>query len=154
MNANFDNAAKKGLKDAIPSSLDGIIRANRDICSLYLSTPAELGELPAIVELMGDQKHVSAVLNEWRFICLNRAGHGGKSHFLTGIHTAQNCYWATSEVVAVDLERGFVLTQSGSIYQLGTKGIGEPGEGILLHICAQFHNWGFGKLLGVPHIFY
>ena len=80
--------------------------------------------------------------------------NSAKLHFLTGIHVAQDCVWATSVIVALDLENGFALTKSGNIYQLGTKGEGEPEPDILLHICAQFHNWGIGKMLGVPHVFY
>lgn len=148
-------AENQGIEAQIPASLDEIIRENRDICSLHLSTPEDLAELPAIVEMMANPKNVSATINNWRFVCLNRSSeHGGKVHLLTGIHEAQNCVWATSVVVAIDLKRGFVLTQSGTLYQLGSPGVGEPELDILLHLCAQFHKWGFGKLLGVPHVFY
>ena len=77
-----------------------------------------------------------------------------KVHFLTGIHIAQDCVWGTSAIVAIDLNHGLALTKSGSIYQLGTKGEGEPEPAILLHICAQFHSWGIGEKLGVMHVFY
>lgn len=146
------NPLEQAVKELIPKSLDEIIRSNRDKCSLSLSTSDALDKLPMIVEVVENQKTVSAYLNRWRFVCLN--SNGTKSHFLTGIHEAQNCVWATSVIVAIDLEHGLALTRSGSIYQLGTKGEGEPEPDILLHICAQFHNWGIGKMLGVPHIFY
>ncbi len=145
------NTANQALNELIPESLDDIIRANRDECSLSLSTVHDLAELPMIVEVVAKQTSVRAKLNNWRFVCLD---NGKKAHLLTGIHVARNCVWSTSVVVAVDLEHGLALTRSGSIYQLGTKGEGEPEADILLHICAQFHKWGIGQMLGVPHIFY
>lgn len=148
----MENTPEEAVKELIPKSLDEIIHANRDTCSLSLSKSDDLDEFPMIVEVVANQKSISAKLNRWRFVCLNN--NGTKSHFLTGIHEAQNCVWATSVIVAIDLEHGLALTRSGSIYQLGTKGEGEPEPDILLHICAQFHNWGIGKMLGVPHVFY
>lgn len=135
-----------------PKSLDDIIRANRDKCSLSLSTKEELAELPSIVEIMADPKPVHARLNGWYFVCLKQ--NDAKLHFLTGFHEAQDCIWATSVIVALDLEHDHALTKSGNIYQLGTKGEGDPGQVILSHICFQFYNWGIGKRLGVPRIFY
>ena len=143
---------QQDLDNILPKSLDDIIRANRDKCSLSLSTREELAELPSIVEMMDDQKPIHAKLNGWYFICIKE--FDAKLHFLTGFHEAQDCVWATSVIVALDLEHGHALTKSGNIYQLGTKGEGDPGQAILLHICAQFHNWGIGEKLGVPHIFY
>lgn len=135
-----------------PKSLDDIIRANRDKCSLSLSTKEELAELPSIVEMMADQKPVHARLNGWYFICLKE--NGAMLHFLTGFHEAQDCVWATSVIVALDQVHGLALTKSGNIYQLVAKGEGDPSQVILLHICFQLHNWGVGKMLGVPRIFY
>lgn len=146
------NELNQAINELVPKSLDDIIRAKRDECSLSLSTGDDLAELPMIVEVVANQKSISAKLNRWRFVRMN--SNGTKSHFLTGIHEAQDCVWATSVIVAVDLEHGLALTRSGNIYQLGTKGEGEPETDILLHICAQFHNWGIGAMLGVPHIFY
>ncbi len=146
------NSLEQAVKELIPKSLDEIIRTNRDKCSLSLSTSEELDELPMIVEAMALPKPVSATLNNWRFVCMKE--NSKKLHFLTGIHVAQNCVWATSVIVAIDLEHGFALTKSGNIYQLGTKGEGEPEPDILLHICVQFNNWGIGKMLGVLQVFY
>jgi hypothetical protein len=146
------NAINQGISELIPKSLDDIIRANREESSLSLSTNEELDKLPAIVEVVANQKSICAKLNNWRFVCLNN--NGTKAHFLTGIHEAQNCVWGTSVIVAIDMKHCLALTRSGNIYQLGTKGEGEPETDILLHICAQFHKWGIGGMLGVPHVFY
>lgn len=146
------NELEQAINELIPKSLDDIIRAKRDECSLSLSTREDLNELPMIVEVAEKPKSIRATLNNWRFVCVNN--NGTKSHLLTGIHEAQNCVWSTSVIVAIDLEHSLALTRSGSIYKLGTTGEGEPETDILLHICVQFHNWGIGEMLGVPHIFY
>ena len=146
------NAINQAINEKIPKSLDDIIRSNREECSLSLSTSEEIDELPAMVEVVVNQKSISATLNNWRFICLNT--NGTKAHILTGIHKAQGCAWGTSVVVAIDLKHSLALTRSGTVYQLGTKGEGEPETDILLHICTQFHKWRIGEMLGVPRVFY
>lgn len=146
------NTANQVLSELLPKSLDDIIRANRDECSLSLSTSDDLDKLPPMLEVVAKRQSPGGKLNNWRFVCLNN--NGTKAHFLSGVHEAQHCVWATSIIVAIDLEHGLALTRSGNIYQLGTKGAGEPDIDILLHICAQFHRWGIGEMLGVPHIFY
>lgn len=148
------NAIKQVINELIPKSLDDIIRSHRDQCSLSLSKSDELDELPMIAEVVVNQKSISAKLNNWRFVCLENIGNGTKAHILTGTHEAQNRVWGTSVIVAIDLEHGLALTRSGSIYQLGTKGEGEPEIDILMHICVQLHQWGIGEMLGVPHVFY
>lgn len=135
-----------------PKSLDDIIRTERDKCSLSLSTQKELIELPPIAEKMANSKAIYARLNGWYFISLKE--NDVKLHFLVGFHEAQDCVWATSVIVALDLEHDLALTKSNNIYQLGAGGEGEPSQVILLHICFQFYNWGIGKRLGVPRIFY
>ncbi|ADE11336.1 hypothetical protein Slit_1098 [Sideroxydans lithotrophicus ES-1] len=150
-----DNELTQAINEMIPKSLDDIIRANRHLCILTLSTEGQLGELPPIVQSLRNPKAINATLSDWRFICLNLSKeHGGSQHILTGYHEVQGCCWSTSVIVAADLEHGLVLTRSGSIYRLGTKGEAEPGQDMLLHICVQLHKWGMGTLFGVPHVFY
>jgi len=145
---NLDQA----LKQALPNSLDNIIRENRDRLTLRMSTADELADLAPMVSMLGHQKQIRATINEWRIDCLDQ--HlSGKSHILVGINVATGNVWATSFLKAVDFENGLVLTEN-NIYRLGTKGEGEPAFHLLLHICALFHKWGFGPSFGVPHIFY
>lgn len=44
-----DNELTQAINEMIPKSLDDIVRANRHLCTLALSTLGQLGELPAIV---------------------------------------------------------------------------------------------------------
>lgn len=145
------------LKQAAPSCLDDIIRSHRDKLSVRMSTAEDLAELPPMVSIMGvgEQKQIRATINDWRIICLNinTADQSGKRHILTGYNEETKNVWATSFLKSVDFENKVVLTEN-SIYRLGTKGEGEPTFDLLLHICAIFHQWGFGTRYGVPHIFY
>ena len=129
------------LEQYLPKSLDEIIRARRDECSLRLSTPEELASLKPMVSKLANAKHIKATINEWRIICLTLPS--GKAHILTGVNESSQEAWATSSIVSADFENHLVLTDN-SIYRLGTKGEGEPHLSILLHICHIFHSWGFG----------
>lgn len=144
----------KSGDNLLPRSLDDIVRKNRHLCSLRLSSHEELNAFPSMVSLMVDQRQVKAMVSDWRFICWVRPEEmGGAVHFLTGINQARQRILMTSDVRAVDFGNGLVLTNN-SLYRLGRMGNGEPNMKILLHICAVFHSWGIGEHLGVPHIYY
>ena len=51
-----DNELSQVIKEMIPKSLDDIIRANRNLCTLALSTQEQLGKLPAIVQTLENPK--------------------------------------------------------------------------------------------------
>ena len=155
MRPDNDNSIDQFVEKFVPSTLDGIVRKNRDLCELRLSTEKEIKGLSAISVAIQRGGAVTGVLNQWRFVCINRNELlGGQSHVVTGIEEARNTVWSTSEIVSADMSSGVVQTKSGSVYQLGIKGDGEPDIDILIHICVQIHRWGFGKLLGVPEFFY
>lgn len=149
---NDKTGLEQALKQAIPSSLDDIIRARRDEVSLRMSTAEDLAELPPIVSILANQKQVKATVNEWRIVCLDQ-GATGKGLMLTGIDAKTEHVWATSLVKSVDFENHLLLTEN-SLYRLGTKGEGEPTFHTLLHLCYMFHKWGWGAKYGVPEIFY
>lgn len=142
---------EKSIKQAVPCSLDDIIRKRRDELSLRLSTAEDFAELPSMVSALDNQKQIKATINGWRVICLDN--NGRKKHMLTGINEATGHVLATSLLKSVDLGNDLLLTEN-SIYRLGTKGEGEPTFHELLHLCYMFHSWGFGARFGVPEIFY
>jgi hypothetical protein len=142
------------LDDLIPKSLDEIIRKNRDKVSLRLAIADDFAALPPMVSSIDHQRLVRATINEWRMVCIVVSPElGGNKLILTGMHQAQGCTWCTSAIVSVDLENSLALT-SNSIYQLGSKGEGEPDMHILLHICHCLNSWGMGEYLGALPIFY
>lgn len=148
---NDKASLEQALKQAIPKSLDDIIRLRRDELSLRLSTTEDFAELSPMVSMLDNQKRIKATVNEWRIICLDN--NGRKKHMLTGIDAVTGNVWATSFLRSVDFDNNLILTEN-SIYRLGTKGEGEPTFHVLLHICYMFHKWGFGPSFGVPEIFY
>ena len=142
------------LEDIIPKSLGEIITKNRDKVSLRLAAVEDFAALAPMVSSIDHQRPVRATINEWRIVCLVVSPElGGNKLIVSGMHQAQNCTWCTSAVVSVDFENNLVLT-SNSIYQLGSKGEGEPDMHILLHICHCLHSWGIGEYLGALPIFY
>lgn len=138
--------ALDALESLIPSSLDEVIRRNRDRARLYFSTPEELAALAACSDSVFG-RHIKGVLRDWTLVTLNIVDKPGV--ILLGYNTTVGQTWATSLVTGIAGNR--VLTRSGSLYQLDGPSSDDPD---LLHLCAQIWNWGLGNYLGVPHIFY
>ena len=129
----------------LPASLDDIIRTNRDVAKLYLTTDAEIDALRAAVP----PGAITGTISAWSFITMFMTQPGVAMVNLTGFNEAERCSWMTSQVMAIDGDT--VITRSGSYYLLQ----GERSDGPdLLHICATLHLWGVGPMLGVPYIFY
>jgi len=145
------DSLQKAINDLVPKSLDDIIRANRDQCSLSLFTDVGMATFVPMVVSIQEQKPVRGIVDEWRIICLQVLDK--KLFFLTGILRERRTCYMTSDILSVDLENNLVLTKN-SLYAIGSKGEGEPDFHGLLHICAVLHAWGMGPSLGAPHIFY
>ena len=144
---SFDFAEQ--FEQMIPENLDDIIRKNRELAHLRLATDDEIMELYRPISY-GKTK---AIFYEWRMINLYIDAIKQPQVILMG-HIGQRIIRLTSTVMQVDLDRGLVITKSGSLYQLGKPGLGEPPPHQLMGICAVFHSWGFGPVFGVPHFFY
>lgn len=133
----------------IPKSLDDIIRANREIASLALSTELELEKLHTQISAPLIRDEVS----NWQFISLrvNDKEVLRIIVFLLG-RIKPGEAWMTSQVTGVDMDSGLVKT-SNSVYKLMGNSASEA-ELDLVHVCATFHKWGFGTKFGVPEFFY
>lgn len=139
------------INDLIPKTLDDIIREKRDLVELGLATTDEINALQTNIP----QKYlVKDVIDDWRLIALRDKTSGQAQLLLLGYSQTENVSWLTSSVIQIDLDNHCIMTKSLSKYALGTKGEGEPSRGQLMHICATFHQWGSGTLLGMPHFFY
>lgn len=132
--------------------LDDVIRQNRDMAQLILSSCLEVMELYAPIT----PSHPKEIINDWRFISLTlqNADISSTQVYLLGDKGSNGNARITSLVRKIDLDRQLVYTNSGSLYQLGTQGKGEPSQPQLYLICAAFCSWGFGTVLGIPPIFY
>lgn len=141
------------LEQVLPACLEEIITKNRHLARCALSVESEVaalaGEVPSAAEVRGE-------ISDWRFVTYEATapGHGAVVH----VHVLGflgELSWMTSPLVGVDLGRRRVATHSGSIYALlGEPGKGEPSAHHLLHVCATFHLWKRGEILGVLPVFY
>ena len=151
----MDNNADEFLKalfEIIPKSLDEIIRHNRDFAQLRITTDIEIMKLYAPLT----QVRVKEVINDWRFISLVLQYNDktlNQVHLL-GDKDSNGLPRITSIVRKIDLDRQLIYTNSGSLYQLGSPGSGEPNQSQLYLICAAFNNWGIGKEFEILPIFY
>lgn len=138
------------LQAYLPKRLDDIIRDNREMARLALSTDHEVFERDGRIE-PGPEREV---MDDWRFVSLHLATSDGLETvtlmFLLGFKRSNGNPRITSDVVRIDLDRGLVITKNGSLYRLGSQGQGEPPFPHLVMICSAFHSWGFGLPLGVP----
>lgn len=146
-----DAALIQSLNDFIPKKLDDIIRENRELAALGISTADDIQALSAE---MTSAFSVKDTIDDWRLVSLREKQSGNTQVLLLGHSQNENVAWLTSSIVRIDLTRNCVMTKSGSYYGLGSQGDGEPSRGQLIHVCATLHRWGSGAFLGVPHFFY
>jgi len=147
-NTNATDALIDAIYAFIPKTLDDLIKQHRDVASLHLSTDEEIFDLYAAVT----PGTYLDIIDDWRLISLRleRAVISETLTFLLGIRRSNGNVRITSDIVKLDLDRGLVVTKSGSLYKLGTKGEGEPQFEGLVMICSAFHDWGFGPAFGTP----
>lgn len=139
------------IDDLIPKSLDDVIRKNRELVELGLSTPNEIRALQAEVQ---QELPVKDMIDDWHLISLRSKRSGDVKVLLLGQSQKESVVWMTSSIVRIDLSQSVIVTQSGSLYGLGSQDAGGPSRGQFIHVCATLHKWGSGEFLGVPHFFY
>ena len=136
------------IEDLIPKSLDDIIRLNRDKAQLRLTNDEEILELYHDItpgnpkDIIDDYSLISLISGDLIQV------------FLLGDVRRSGTQRITSVVQQIDMDRQLLITKSGSLYQLGTPNKGLPDPHQLMCVCAAFHSWKFGHVLGVTHFFY
>jgi hypothetical protein len=138
------------IEALMPKSLDDIIRKNRDLAQLRQTTDEEILELYHEIT-PGRPKDI---MDEWTLITLDAYTSNFRQVMLIGDVRRSGIQRITSVVQQIDMDRQFLITKSGSLYQLGTPKIGPPDEHQLMCICAGFHEWGIGNFIGAPSFFY
>lgn len=142
------DAIAEHIEALIPQGLDDIIRTNRDKVQLRMATDHEI---MAMHENIGPGPEKD-MLDSWNLVVIEILSTGTKALKLLG--TGRDGYpWITSRVIKVDLDRGYVITKSNSLYRLGVKG-GEPTFEQLALLCASLHSQGMGSYLGVPNFIF
>ena len=135
------------LKSMVPSSLDDVIRKNRDKVCAYVSTDEELRVLRGPVPI----RRAKGEISNWNFVSFHFVEKQDTCVYLVGFNAAESSSWMTSMVMAVG--DGVVATASGSLYLLaGEKGSNDDLD--LPFICATLNAWGLGPHLGIPAFFF
>lgn len=147
----MDEELVQNIDNLIPKILDDVIRKNRELVELGLSTADDIRVIQSEIQ---PGLPVKDIVNDWRLISLREKQSGLAQVLLLGRSQNENAAWITSSIVKIDLTRNCVMTKSGSHYGLGSRGFGEPPREQLIHVCATLHQWGSGSFLGVPHFFY
>lgn len=136
------------LDAMIPKSMDDIIRKNREVVQLRLANEEDISKLQAEI----DEVNPVFILDNWSLIAFDR--HGATTVHLIGDVRGESNPRITSLVRAIDMKRYVLTTNSGNLYQMGSRKDGEPNTEKLYLICAYIHQWGIGQMLDVPQFFY
>lgn len=134
-------------------TLETIVRKNRDKCVLSLASGAVRSSVTLSTPIQDEStrrgRRTKECLERWVMWTLN----GVPS--ISGFPRSEpSIKWTTSPVVALASDKSFVLTKSGSLYELGTEHEGMPNPAHCECILVALNSWGYGKILGLPHMFY
>jgi len=146
------------LRAILPSSLDEVIRLNRDKVSLRFSTEADLQMLAATIpsSTRGRRPNLFAVpISRWQFVTLDVhiTEPFRQTVHLFGRNDVEARSWNTSPVLRLDRSTGRLITRSGTLYRLhGGRGANRDLD--LLQLCAYLHTTSAGGCLGVPAILF
>lgn len=144
----IDNAFKLKLETMIPQGLDDIIRKNREHCQIRHATEEDLAPILGTVP----EAYPKLVITRWHLVTIS-VGGDYKVVLLGDIADGTGNTWVTSKVVKLDLESGYLLTNSGSLYLMAEKEICEPSFEQLVLLCAYLNKGGAGEFFGVPRFF-
>ena len=144
------NDLTETFDEMIPRSLDNVIRANRHLAQLRLASDQELAALSGNIAVVQPKDEIS----NYRLVSIILNNPDTVSVHLLGTCSAGRS-WSTSQVMTLDLERGYAETRIGSVYKLlGPRAHDEPDRDDLICLCAILNKWGVGQRLGVPAFFY
>lgn len=128
---------RQHVDDLIPKTLDDIIRKNRELMELGLSTPDEIRALQAEVQ---QGLPIKDMIDDWHLISLRSKRPEGVKVLLLGQSQKENVAWMTSSIVRIDQTQSVIVTQSGSPYELGSQGTAQVNlhEGSLSMFARHF----------------
>jgi len=131
--------------------VDNLITKHRDRFDLCVATHKDVSYLEN--EVVEDGL-VTNRLAGWSFIKFSDVQRDEIYIHLIGTSIDDKTSWCTSQVVATDINRGFVQTKSGSLYELINESAPQPSFELVMHVAATFRSWGMAKPLGMPTVFY
>jgi len=142
------NGLKEKLEALVPKGLDDIIRKSREHCQIRHATEEDLAPILGTVP----ESYPKLVITRWHLVTIS-AGGDYKVVLLGDIADGTGNTWVTSKVVKLDLQSGYLLTNSGSLYLMAKKGDGEPSFEQLALLCTYINRGGAGAFFGVPEFF-
>jgi hypothetical protein len=101
------DAMLEHIDDLIPKSLDDVIRKNRELVELGLSTPDEIRVLQAEVQ---QELPVKDMIDDWHLISLRSKRSGDVKVLLLGQSQKESVVWMTSSIVRIDLSQSVIVT--------------------------------------------
>lgn len=144
------NDQKNSIVDAvnsIPKSLDDIVRQNREHLQIREATTEEIHALRA--EINPDPRHVKDRLHDWTIASFILESNPPVLMVL-GDRERDGMAIRSNFIVGIDMDRGFLTTESGSIYQLGTKAQDDPSIHQLSLVCEYLFSRRMGKRFLIP----
>ena len=150
-NSQSQNHAKYDLNDIEKLRIDTLISKHRDRFDLRVAASEDLSDLTN--ETVGEGV-VKNRLKDWCFIQFRDAQRDESYVFLIGLSVEDHTNWCTSQVIATDLQQGYVRTKSGSLYELIDEPVSQPSLQLVMHVAATFRSWGMSAPLGMPVIYY
>lgn len=134
-------------------TLESLITRHRDRFDLRYSTEADLHSLICDGGTRADGKAIKNTLTQCVLITLEDTQMKDSNTFLTGIRPGG--FIMTSPVVHLNVEQGWAITRSGSLYLLD----GSPGDipmdlSCVMIVAGIFNSWRIGQQLGMPEVFF
>lgn len=111
--------------------------------SIRMIMPDELDALSSAVMIKTKFSEciLTAILDDWSVVMLAVAHGDGQRAHLVGDLVGTTKIRVTSTVLELDQAQGLALTQSGSVYQLGTPREGEPDINKVLALARTITTW-------------
>lgn len=127
-------------------ALDASLKKYRDGSGVRLATPGEIQALSAPIQA---PERLMAIIDDWSLVKIS-------DNRLERLHLVGNIAGTTktrttSPLQCIDLMGGYMLTQSGSFYQLGTPHEGEPDLQQVLALAKAISNWREATGRGTLH---
>lgn len=145
-----NNEITKALEKIIPKDWNDIVRANSHELEIRRASDDEIFQLHMDIQ----PGLIKSEINEWTLVCMNLLTIEQKGFVLIGDNITTGYVIRTSVVIGVDLDRGLVRTQSGSLYRIKNQATGIPYLEHLTAMCVYLYRCNLGEKFGVPMMFF
>ena len=137
--------------EEMPTTLDAIVRRNRDLFQVGFATATELAAVTGDIQTDGV---IRSEILDWHVIALRDLAQKQVTLNILG-RLPTGVSWITSPVAAIARDHSLVQT-ANSQYALGLRADAEPDLELVLHVAFSIRRWGLDRAygLGVIDVFY